>query len=188
MEDSTRNEVWRDIDGYAGLYQVSSLGRVRSLPRLKVGRMGSKYYYGGKMLTPSMGDKYLVVLLYDRGRRIMRHVHRLVAETFIPNDDHSLVVNHINEIKTDNRVCNLEWVTQKENINHGTRNLRAANSSRNRADCSKPVMQFTKTGEFVALYPSISEAARQMNCSVCAILNCIAGRSQSARRYVWKLK
>ena len=182
------NEIWRDIPNYENLYQVSSFGRVRSLPRYKIGKNGSRYLYKGRILSNCSDGKYLLVLLHKDGIRVTRHIHRLVAEVFIPCNKKGLVINHIDENKYNNKVENLEWVTQRQNINHGTRNLRMAKTSLNRTDCSKPVFKCDKDGNIIVEYPSISEAARQMNIGVCAIQNCIRGRSKTSCGFIWKFK
>lgn len=103
-------EIWRDIPNYEGLYQASTLGRIRSY-----GRSGTK----GKILSPSI-DKggYLRVILSKEGIHKCMLVHRLVALTFIPLVDGKTFINHINTIRTDNKVENLEWCTSKENSNN----------------------------------------------------------------------
>ena len=103
------NEKWKDIFGYEGIYQVSDLGRVRS-----------KKYGDWRVLRPSKSHKgYLKVDLSKKGRRTRKvfFVHRLVASAFIPNDNiFNDQVNHINEVKTDNRAVNLEWCTVSYNL------------------------------------------------------------------------
>ena len=109
MENNIENEEWRDIDGYDGMYQVSDIGRVRSLKYGKVRVLKPQKDNGG----------YLFVNLY-RDRK-MKHflVHRLVAQAFIQNDDETKTqINHINEVKSENRVSNLEWCSAQYNMTY----------------------------------------------------------------------
>ena len=110
-------EIWKDIEGYEGIYQVSNLGRVKSLKRHSVNNANTK----DRLLKPSLDSKgYLHVILSKNGIQYNKTIHRLVAQTFIPNPENKPQVNHIDEDKTNNMVCNLEWMTNKENRNHGT--------------------------------------------------------------------
>ena len=118
-------EIWKDIIGYEGLYQVSSLGRVRSLDRYDERNCFRK----GKVLSPGIKpDGYLVVVLSCNGKHKTIKVHRLVAQAFIPNPDGLPQVNHKNEDKSNNRVENLEWCDAKYNINFGTARIRSINT------------------------------------------------------------
>jgi hypothetical protein len=111
-----QEEIWRDIKDYEGLYQVSNLGRVRSVPRILQNGMRKK----GMIINPHIRSNYVYIGLYDRVSKKNKSqiVHRIVAQTFITNPLNKEQVNHINGIKTDNRVENLEWVTQQENMRH----------------------------------------------------------------------
>lgn len=113
----TLTEIWRDIKGYEGLYQISNLGRVKSMhgrrPRiLKPGMMGTGY---------REGTGYLFVILCKNGVPKKRKVHRLVATAFIPNTCHEPQVNHKDGNKLNNRVDNLEWCSATHNICHAYR-------------------------------------------------------------------
>jgi len=102
-------EIWKDIPNYEGMYQVSNLGRVKSLNYNHTGKEG--------VLKPqSNKDGYYQVLLWEGGRRKTNKIHRLVMLAFLGESD--LHVNHINGIKTDNRLENLEYCTRSENIQH----------------------------------------------------------------------
>lgn len=102
-------EIWKKIEGFGGNYEISSLGRVKSL-----------YKGDGSILCQNLKENgYFEVSLSMNGKRTHKYIHRLVAEAFLKNNGES-DVNHINEIKSDNRVENLQWISHKENINYGS--------------------------------------------------------------------
>lgn len=113
-------EIWRDIKDFEGIYQVSNLGRVRSLARWIKRKDGKTIYRKGRILKPQTGSGYQTVYFRVGNKQKWFYVHRLVAEAFIPNPDNLPQVNHINENRMDNRVENLEWCSQRYNINYGT--------------------------------------------------------------------
>lgn len=172
-------EIWKDIEGYEGLYQVSTHGRVRSLNYRLTGRT--------VVLNPvETTYGYLKVRLYNNRKGKTFLVHRLVAEAFIPNLFDEPQVNHRDENKKRNHVDNLEWCDSKLNCNYGTRNKRVSEKLTN-GKLSKPVLQLTKTGELVREYTSAREAGRngyyQQNVS-----NCCRGKLKSHKGYIWKYK
>ena len=115
-------EIWKEIENYNGVYFVSNLGNVKSVDHYCKGRLGSGKQTG-RILKQSLCNKgYLRVSLSNNKKRFSTGAHRLVAKAFIPNPKNKPQVNHINGVKTDNRVENLEWVTNKENQIHAIKN------------------------------------------------------------------
>ena len=111
------NEIWMDIPHYEGLYQVSNMGRVKALPRERINHSGGHWIQPEKIMAITINkDGYHCVSLTNANHnRKTERVHRLVALAFIDNPEGKPEVNHINCIRGDNRVENLEWVTHKEN-------------------------------------------------------------------------
>ena len=172
-------EIFKDVKGYEALYQVSNFGQILSL----------NYHRSGKprLLKPCKStNEYLQVNLYKNGKSKMCKIHRLVAETFISNPDNLPEVNHKDEDKTNNSVYNLEWVTAKENSNHGTRNERIAKTNTN-GKKSKKVLQFTKFGELIREWPSTMECERNGYYHG-YIAACCRGERNSAYGFLWKYK
>ena len=123
-----RSEQWRPIAGWEGYYEISDLVRVRSLDRIfAINHSETKQWHWhrkGRLLKPTLNNNgYLIVMLSKHGKKKRYSLHRLIAETFIPNPGNKPQVNHKNLIKTDCRVSNLEWVNPSENARHavGTR-------------------------------------------------------------------
>jgi hypothetical protein len=163
------HEEWRDVVGYEGLYQVSNLGRVRSLDRYIGHNLGGRRLWRGKVLKPhKMPNGYLNIQLSKDGKKTQTGIHRLVAQAFLPTDPDRQYVDHINAIRDDNRLENLRWVTQSENNLHAVeignidREKMRENCKRMIEDrgiewCSKPVIR--SDGK---RYLSASEAARDI--------------------------
>ena len=148
----TESEIWKDIAGFEGFYKVSDKGRIYSVER----KDSQGQRRGGRILKPkhSRGG-YLMVHLYKNGKMKAKSVHRLVAETFIPNPDGLPQVNHRDEVKDNNNVGNLEWCDSKYNINYGTLLERSA-----QAQSKKVRAVNVKTGE-VLTFNSTREAGRK---------------------------
>lgn len=183
-------EIWKDIDGYEGLYQVSTQGRVRSLDR--VGDRG--WNYKGKILKPSINPNgYCVVGLFKNGTQKKNMVHRLVAEAFIPNPNNKPYCDHISTIKTENRVENIRWVTHKENMNNP---LSIKQRKEHTEWCkrgeehhsNKPVIQYDKKNNFIREYFSIREASKENSVREQHISACCRGKLKTAGGYIWKYK
>ena len=174
-------ETWKNIKGYEGLYQVSTMGRVKSLERTIIKKDGRKQTVKERILNPGIDrGGYLLVTLCAGGKRKTLKVHRLVCEAFHDNPNNKSDVNHINENKTDNRACNLEWSTRRENLNHGTHNERMVKT------LSKPVGQYTLDGELIKVWVSAREAQKQAGFSYKHISNVATGKHKTHKGFVWK--
>lgn len=112
-------EIWKDCIGWEGLYMVSNLGNVKALAKTVKYSDGRVYNYKEKLLKKSLSSGYPTVHFYSlNGGRVTWLVHRLVAVNFIPNPNQKITVNHIDGVKTNNKVSNLEWATYQENNSH----------------------------------------------------------------------
>lgn len=173
-------ENWKAIAGYEGLYEVSNKGRVKSLGNNKTRKE--------KILKQARNCcGYLFVGLSKDGKVKHTFVHRLVAEAFIPNPNNLETINHKDEVKTNNAASNLEWMSQKDNINYGTRNKRVSEANINHPSLSKQVQMFDKqTGELLATFSSTMEASRVIGIYHSSICACCNGKLKSSGGYVWK--
>ena len=163
-------EEWRNIQGYEGLYMVSNLGRVKSLERMKWN--GNGYYKVPEKILEGYdnGDGYLYVNLCKEGKRKQYRINRLVAMAFIPNPNNLPEVNHKDEIRTNNRVDNLEWCNRSYNVEYSQ---------------AKAVIGISKVSGLILEFPSLMEASRQLGISQGNICDCLKGRQKSAGGYVW---
>lgn len=130
-------EIWKDIQGYKGLYQVSNLGLIKSLKKTVSHWRGGTSVLKEKTIKPyKLKTGYLIVQLYKNGNDKRFLVHRIVAKEFIPNPKNKEQVNHLNGVKTDNRLENLEWCSRSENIKHADENnlrvLKGTNNSQSK--------------------------------------------------------
>ncbi|GBD73862.1 NUMOD4 domain-containing protein [Tetragenococcus halophilus] len=112
-------EIWKDIKGFEGMYQISSRGRVESLERIVMIKGFPAKLKGRELHLFNRKDGYLTASLHNNGKEKRPAVHRLVAEAFIPNKENKAEVNHIDGNKQNNHVENLEWISREDNIKHG---------------------------------------------------------------------
>ena len=168
-------EVWKDVYSFEGYYQVSNLGRVRSLDRkFWSEERGHEYSIKGKVLKPYDVNDYRVIMLSKNGKNTNMRVHRLVAEAFIPNPNNLEYVNHKDENKSNNRLENLEWCTAKYNTYYGE-------NSRIRPVVSTNI----STGE-QTIYPSLREAGRLGGFNQSAICLVCKGERKTHKGHHWK--
>lgn len=118
----TTIEEWRPVVGWEGLYEVRSTGEIRSLDRVTYGKNKSTRVVRGRELTPWLVDGYPRVALTRDGKPKQVHVHRILAEAFIPNPYNLPVVRHLNDIRDDNRIENLSWGSVSDNVRDAVRN------------------------------------------------------------------
>lgn len=180
-----KKEWWRPIKDYEGLYEVSNKGRIKSLERAIIRRIKGKIYVKERILKPCINRKgYLQVCLSKDGKQKMYRVHRLVAETFIPNPDNLPQVNHKDECKTNNIPENLEWCDNKYNTTYGTARERGAEN------CKKPILQIDpNTDEIIKEWVSAKDVERALgiyNSNICVCLK--KGKQKTAGGYKWKYK
>lgn len=162
-------EIWKDIKGYEGLYQVSNTGRVKSLDRIDIIGRKIKGFY----ISPKNDNDYQRLNLYKNGNRKTYSIHRLVAEAFIPNPENKLTVNHINHIRHDNRVDNLEWATYAEQ-NDKIRNERSGKTLKKVWNEKVPDVIINGVS-----YSSIREASRTLNLNKSSISYAIKNNKPS---------
>ena len=183
-------EIWKDIEGYEGLYQVSNLGRVRSLDRV-VTRPHPKdqhlcdYKIKGRVLAQlPLTSGYLFVHLHKDKTSIQATVHRLVAKAFVQGYFDGAHVNHKDEDKHNNRADNLEWVTIRENSMYGTCQDRLHKNQR------KPVIQMTLEGDFIKEWPSVWSVNYELGLDPGSIICVCKGtrKRKTCGGFRWKYK
>lgn len=153
-------EIWKDIDGYNGIYKVSNLGRIKSngFEYLQKGKGGNVFRRKSqpKILSQSYTvEGYLVVTLIKNGIAKQHKVHRIIADAFIPNPDKKPVINHINGQKDDNRIENLEWCTVKENTEHAHSTGLCGRNAK-----AKCVARVDESGKILEVFESALQAAK----------------------------
>lgn len=192
MDYITDQEVWKDIKGYEGYYQVSNYGRVKSLFRIIPGRWGAMTVQERIIKESPNSWGYSQVGLNKLGKTRPARVHRLVAEAFLENPDNLPEVNHIDENKANNHVNNLEWCSTSDNHLHGTMpKQRRANALKNnglteanehRKRSVKSICVNTgkeKVYEYMGL-------ARKEGFNVGCISNVCSGRVKTHKGYYWE--
>lgn len=177
-------EIWKDIKDYEGYYQVSNLGRVKSLKKFNCTNKVYKnigYYRNEKYLKLIKNNNgYYQVSLSKNSKSKIHFVHKLVAEAFLENKNNYLYVNHKDENKLNNNVNNLEWCSQKYNCNYGTRNDRIANKLKIK------VLQYDMNGNFIKEWKSATDVEKELKINRMHIGSCINNNRKTAGGFIWK--
>lgn len=165
-----KKQIWKDIEDCDGLYEISNQGAIRAKKELHFLRLCNFRGYAMAYIIGSNGLKKQIL------------IHRLVAKAFIPNPENKPEVNHINGVRNDNRVENLEWATSMENMKHA-RSFGGVSPGK-----SRPVIQYEMNGDVIAEYNSITKASEAVNIASYRISDCCGGHSDSAGGFIWKYK
>lgn len=175
-------EIWKDIKGYEELYQVSNLGRVKSLSRFAY-----NHFTKERIMTPIITKKgYLQIRIRANCKAKGFKIHRLVAEAFIPNPNGLPQVNHIDGNKQNNCVDNLEWCTCKENMQHAVTHGLLHDYSGNKNPNCKVIFQYNLNGVFLKRWTSIYQITKELGYERHGISKCCSGKIKKYKNYIWK--
>lgn len=178
-----KNEVWKDVPNYEGIYKVSNFGRIKMVKRTLIDSLGKKINKKEHILKPRTGNRYYMIALYKNGKREDLLLHRLIAQTFIPNPENKPFVNHKDENCFNNCSDNLMWCTQKENMNWGTINERMSKNSKSK----RKVNQYDMDGNFIKQWDCMTDFYKSKGLKLkTGIIECCKGRRQSHMGYKWK--
>ena len=169
-------EIWKDIKGYEGLYQISNHGRLKALTK-KSGFLIRKEKI---MKIHTKANGYVYTTLFKNNKGSKKHIHRLVAEAFIPNPNNYPCINHKDHNKRNNNVENLEWCSYKQNNDY------SACHSHLDAAIRKPIAQYDLNGNFIKIWESSAEIGRYFNIRRGNFTACCKGKIKTSCGYVWK--
>ena len=191
-------EIWKDIEGYEVLYQVSNFGKVRSLDRYN----SKGCWIKGCILEPTNCKGYLQIVLFLNGKKSYYYIHRIVAEAFLPNPDNKPEIDHINTDKTDNTVwfnedgsvnydkTNLRWVTHTENMNNPLTRKKQSTRFKGKighnTPASKIIAQLDKNGKLLKVWLCAMDAVRQEGYTQEHISSCCKGTLKTHKGYKWQ--
>lgn len=186
-------EVWKDIPNYEGLYQLSNLGNARSLNRYvnHSKNPNFKVLKKGKTLSLCIGSNgYINLILSKNNKTTTKSLHKLIAKMFLPNPNNYPCVNHINGIKTDNRVENLEWCSFSHNSKEAFRTGLSIQKRGKENPASKKVIQYDLDGNFLKEWGSLGEIQRKTKLSKANVSKCCQQKKgyKTVGGFVWKFK
>lgn len=192
------NVVWKPIPNYEGYYEVSSNGEIRSCDRYVNNRNG---FVAGRIMQQSFGcSGYLQVGLCKDGKTKRCKIHKIVASVFVPNPENKPCIDHINTDRTDNRACNLRWVTLKENSNNpltkvhskygkrrvaGERRTPCQRFGENAPNRPKPVYRYALDGTYIDSFQSLIEAEIVTGIEIGCIKKALDKTHRTAGGYLW---
>lgn len=183
-------EQWKPVSGYEGIYEVSNLGRVRSIEhkarhRSRSGREFQVTYKGRIRKQVCNENGYMIVMVKKNSKNRALKVHRLVAKAFIPNPDNLPFINHRDENPGNNRAENLEWCTHVYNVRYGTAIMRIRDTQLQRANA---VLQLDTSGNVIGKFLSLERAADAMGCSTQLIKRVCDNKPHchTAKGYRWR--
>lgn len=172
-------EVWKDITGFKGLYQVSNFGRVKRVAQMRPVKNQVARFYPEKILSTHINmHGYEIVQIKEDGRHFSKQVHRIMAEVFIPNPRGLEQVNHRNGVKHDNRLENLEWISRRGNSLHAVYELKVETG---KIPCRR--IRCVETGR---IYPSVHSAARDMGIAAICISRAANGCTKTSCGLHWR--
>lgn len=184
-------EIWKDIKNFEGRYQISNLGRVKSLSRIvSTGRNGHRKIQE-HILIPHNSNNYQRISIRIYPKKYWLDIHRLVAEAFIPNPNKFTIINHKDNNPSNNRVDNLEWCNQSYNIKYAYKYgnakptkgcFKKGNIPHNR----RKINQYSKNGEYLNTFNSVKEAGLYVKTVPSNINNCLSGNTKTAKGYIWR--
>ena len=178
-------EIWKDVDGFEGIYQVSNLGRVKSLERVVNYPKCTKHVKEHIMSGSDNGHGYLTVMMRVNNKGVRKYIHRLVAQAFIPNPKNLPEVNHKDENRSNNNVMNLEWVDYLTNRTYGTR-LRRLSDSNTKHVC---IVQYSLNFDYIREYKSPKQAVDDLGVNnTNNIYKCLNKQANTAYGYIWRYK
>lgn len=184
-------EIWKDIKDYEGLYQVSNLGRVRSIDRVVLQKNGFLKTIKGKILSPNKCGSlkyggYLFIGLSKESVVKRKYIHRLVAEAFIPNPNNLPQVNHKDEVKTNNIVTNLEWCSALTNLTYNNRHKTVGTKLKGRIPLTRKEVVMYKDGVEIKRFAHPQEAADYLGVTESSVRCCIYGKIHLLKGYNFK--